>query len=411
MSLQRRVTQEFERRFGAPPACVVRAPGRVNLIGEHTDYNDGFVLPMAIDRAVWIAARPRGDQRVVGHSLDFDQAVEFSLEDVGRISIPAAGQAEFHARHRTGWGEYLKGVAWALQEAGSTLQGWEGIVVGDVPVGAGLSSSAALEMATARVFATTSGLPWDPATMAKLGQRAENEWVGVNCGIMDQMISAAGQAGHALLIDCRSLETQLVPLPPGTAVVVLDTATRRGLVDSAYNERRAQCEAAARFFGVPALRDVSMAQFQAQAGQLDDLTRRRARHVVTENARTLQAAEAMRRGDAVELGQLMNASHVSLRDDFQVSSDELNSMVTCAHREDACYGARMTGAGFGGCAVALVRASAAHAFAAAVATCYQATTGATPNVYVCAATNGAEAVSITPAPSGDCRPPTTLPPR
>ncbi len=378
MSLQQRVTQEFECRFGAPPAFVVRAPGRVNLIGEHTDYNDGFVLPMAIDRAIWIAVRPRGDRRVIGHSLNFDQRIEFSLESV--------------RNERAGWGEYLKGIAWGLQEAGYVLQGWEGVVAGDVPVGAGLSSSAALEMATARVFAVTSGLPWHPTTMVKIGQRAENEWIGVNCGIMDQMISAVGKAGHALLIDCRSLETQPVPLPPGTAVVVLDTATRRGLVDSAYNERRAQCEAAARFFDVPALRDVSMAQFQARASQLDDLTRRRARHVVTENARTLQAAEAMRRGDAVELGQLMSASHVSLRDDFEVSSDELNAMVACARREDTCYGARMTGAGFGGCAIALVRADAAHAFAATIVTCYQATTGITPNVHVCAATDGVEVV-------------------
>ena len=384
MPLQGRVIQEFERRFGTPPTFVVRAPGRVNLIGEHTDYNDGFVLPMAIDRAIWIAMRPRGDRRVVGHSLDFEQPVEFSLEEVEQVSVSETTPA---------WGEYLRGVAWALQEAGNTLQGWEGVVASDVPIGASLSSSAALEMATARVFAVTSGLPWDATSMAKLGQRAENEWVGVNCGIMDQMISAAGKADHALLIDCRSLETQPVPLPSGTAVVVLDTATRRGLVDSAYNERRAQCEAAARFFGVLALRDVSVAQFQDQADRLDDLTRRRARHVVTENDRTLRAAEAMREGDAVGLGRLMNDSHASLRDDFEVSTDELNSMVACARREDACYGARMTGGGFGGCAVALVRADAAQAFAASVTGSYQTTTGISPNVYVCAATNGAEVVA------------------
>jgi galactokinase len=386
MSLQGRVTQEFERRFGGPPTFVVRAPGRVNLIGEHTDYNDGFVLPMAIDRAIWIAMRPRGDQRVVGHSLDFEQPVEFSVEEVEQVSVSEATPA---------WGEYLRGVAWALQEAGHTLQGWEGVVASDVPIGASLSSSAALEMATARVFAVTSGLQWDATSMAKIGQRAENEWVGVNCGIMDQMISAAGKADHALLIDCRSLEAQPVPLPPGTAVIVLDTATRRGLVDSAYNERRAQCEAAARFFGVLALRDVSVAQFQAQADRLDDLTRRRARHVVTENDRTLRAAEAMRRGNAAGLGRLMNDSHVSLRDDFEVSTDELNSMVACARQEDACYGARMTGGGFGGCAVALVRAVAAQAFAASVIKGYQTTTSISPNVYVCAATNGAEVVAET----------------
>ena len=228
--------------------------------------------------------------------------------------------------------------------------------------------------------------------MAKLGQRAENRWVGVNCGIMDQMISAAGQAGHALLIDCRSLDFEPAPLPAGTAVVILDTATRRGLVDSAYNERRAQCEAAARFFGVPALRDVSVEQFEARAGELDELTRRRARHVVSENARTLAAAEAMRQGDAAELGRLMDASHTSLRDDFEVSSRELDIMVRCAQRVPGCLGARMTGAGFGGCAVALVDAGVAEGFAQAVAASYQASAGFTPNVYICTATNGAEVV-------------------
>jgi len=378
VSLQDKAVQEFKRHFDAPPTFVVRAPGRVNLIGEHTDYNDGFVLPMAIDRAVWIALRLRGGRRVIAHSLDLDQAVAFGLDDI--------------TDENTGWGEYLKGVAWALQEAGHTLQGWEGIVTGDVPIGAGLSSSAALEMATARAFAAASDLPWDPATMAQLGQRAENEWVGVSCGIMDQMISAAGVDGHALLIDCRSLEAQAVPLPPDTAVVVLDTVTRRGLVDSAYNERRAQCEAAARFFGVPALRDVSVDQFQSQSEGLDDLIRRRARHVVTEDARTLEATEAMRRGDAAALGGLMNASHVSLREDFEVSSDELNAMVECAQQHEACYGARMTGAGFGGCAVALVRDEASQAFAEKVTACYHAATAIEPHVYICTATNGAEVV-------------------
>ena len=197
MSLQARVTQTFESRFGEPPAFVVRAPGRVNLIGEHTDYNDGFVLPMAIDRAVWIALRPRRDGQVNVVSIDLDQSATFSLAAL---------------RHEdAGWVEYLKGVAWALQEQGYALAGWEGVMSGDVPRGAGLSSSAAIELATARAFAAVSGFAWDAAEMARLGQRAENQWVGVNCGIMDQMISAAGQAGHALLIDCRSLATQAVP--------------------------------------------------------------------------------------------------------------------------------------------------------------------------------------------------------
>ena len=357
----------------------MRAPGRVNLIGEHTDYNDGFVLPMAIDRAIWLALGPRDDSRIKVLSLDFDQMAEFSL------AAPKNIQA--------GWAEYIKGVAWAMQEAGYQLRGWEGVLAGDVPLGAGLSSSAALEMATARAFAAVSHFPWDPARMARIGQRAENEWVGMNCGIMDQLISAGGLAGHALLIDCRTLDMQPVPLPPGTVVVVLDTATRRGLVDSAYNERRAQCEAAARFFGVPALRDVTLETFKDRAETLGELTRRRANHVISENARTRQAAAAMRRGDAIEPGRLMNASHASLRDDFEVSSKELNVMVTCAQQEKSCFGARMTGAGFGGCAIALVRADAAQDLAEAVAACYRAQTGLTPNVYVCTATQGAELVT------------------
>jgi galactokinase len=378
MTLQQQITQEFERRFGEPSAFVVRAPGRVNLIGEHTDYNDGFVLPMAIDRAVWIALRPRDDRRVSIYSLNFKETAEFSLDTI--------------AKEKSVWVEYVKGVAWAMQEAGYKLKGWEGIVTGDVPVGAGLSSSAAIEMATARAFAALSRMTWDAGAMARLGQRVENHWVGVNSGIMDQMISAAGKADHALLIDCRSLSTELVPLPPETVVVVLDTATRRGLVDSAYNERRAQCEAAARFFGVPALRDVSIKEFESHAHELDEITSLRARHIINENARTLQAADVMRAGDAVTLGQLMNASHVSLRDDFEVSSNELNIMVEIALQQEVCYGARMTGAGFGGCAVALVRDDSAESFSESVGQEYQEATSLAPNIYVCKATNGAEIV-------------------
>jgi galactokinase len=377
MDLQSRVSAEFTQRFGSPPDAIVRAPGRVNLIGEHTDYNDGFVLPMAIDRAIWIALAPRPDRLVRVHSLDFAETAQFNLDRLEKQS---------------GWIEYLKGVAWALQEAGHTLIGFDGVVAGDVPIGAGLSSSAAWELAAARAFAVISGFAWEPAQMALLGQRAENKWVGMNCGIMDQMISAAGQAHHALLIDCRSLETQSVPLPPGVVVVVLDTATRRGLVDSAYNERRAQCEAVAQFFGVKALRDVTLDQLNDRRDQLDRVAYRRALHVIGENDRTLQAAEAMKRGDAIALGQLMQLSHMSLRDDFEVSSRELNIVVECAEHQAGCYGARMTGAGFGGCAVALVREDAAEAFSAGVAAEYEAATGLKPSIYICTATNGAEVV-------------------
>ncbi|MCB9078621.1 MAG: galactokinase [Anaerolineaceae bacterium] len=379
MSIHQQVINTFESRFGETPHVVVRAPGRVNLIGDHTDYNDGFVLPMAIDRAAWIALTPNDTNEVVVHSLDFGETARFSLADL-----------KFAGHH---WLEYLKGVTWALQRQGMALSGWNGVMAGDVPVGAGLSSSAALELATARAFAAVSNRPWDARAMAKIGQQAENEWLGLNTGIMDQLISAAGVAGHALLIDCRSLETRAVPLLSGTAVVVLDTKSRRGLVDSAYNERRTQCETAARFFGVPALRDVSFEQFQAQAHQLDDVTRRRTRHIITENERTLQAAEVLRQGDAVEFGCLMNASHASLRDDFEVTNQALDTIVTCAHQIEGCYGARMTGAGFGGCAVALVANEAVEAFVAAVIRCYQPATGLKPAIYVCTAANGAEVVS------------------
>ncbi len=378
MTTQSRVVLAFKDRFGAEPSFVVRAPGRVNLIGEHTDYSEGFVLPMAIDRAVWMALRPTHSDQVRAHSCDYDHTDEFALGHLARGGPP--------------WAEYLKGVAWALQDAGYALKGWEGVFAGDVPIGAGLSSSAALELATARAFASVSGLVWDPRAMAKLAQKAENEWVGVRCGIMDQMVSAAGQAGHALLIDCRSLATQDVPLPAGTVVVVMDTATRRGLADSAYNQRRAQTEAAARFFGVTALRDVSRADLEARAAGLYEVTLRRARHVVTENERTLEAAEAMRRGDAAAMGRLMNASHASLKQDFEVSSPELDAIVECAMKHEACYGARMTGAGFGGCAVALVRAEASPAFVDYVAPTYRRATGLEPRVYVCQATDGAEVV-------------------
>jgi galactokinase len=371
-----RVIRAFGERFGGIPAFVARAPGRVNLIGDHTDYNDGFVLPMAIDRAVWVAARPRDDHRVAVQSLDFGESVDLDLSAL--------------AHQRDGWSEYVRGIAWALGGAvRGQLRGWEGVAAGDVPVGAGLSSSAALELAVARIFAGVSEVAWDPPVMARLAQRAENEWVGVNCGIMDQMISAAGSAGHALLIDCRSLDAKPVPIPDGTAVVILDTATRRGLVDSAYNERRAQCEAAAVAFGVRALRDVDLAVFEGRAGELDPLTRRRARHVITENARTLEAAAALGAGAVQRAGRLMNESHASLRDDFAVSRPELDAIVELAQAHEGCYGARMTGAGFGGCAVALVDGGSAPRFAGNVALRYEATIGLRPAIYICSASQGA----------------------
>ena len=379
----------FANRYGGEVACVARAPGRVNLIGEHTDYNDGFVMPLAIDRAAWIAMRPRDDGIVSVHSLDYDATETFSV---------AADQPL--TKGAISWVEYIKGVAWVLQEAGYPLTGWDGVLCGDVPQGAGLSSSAALEVVTARSFAASSGFEWDPVKMAIFGQRSENRWMGVNCGIMDQMISATGRAGHAMMIDCRIVVTDRagdaltpVPLPPGTSIVVLDTATRRGLVDSKYNERRAQCEAAAKFFGVMALRDVDLGRFNAECSGLDEVTRRRARHVISENTRVLAAAEAMRRGDIVSLGMQMVESHKSLRDDYEVSSDALNLMVELSLAETCCFGARMTGAGFGGCAMALVDAASAGEFATRIAAEYEKQSQLTPNVYVCTATDGAGLVN------------------
>ena len=381
------IQQAFENHFNAKPVFIVRAPGRVNLIGEHTDYNDGFVLPMAIDRAVWIALRPRDDSVIRIHSLDLNQVAEFELDSLSK------GE---------GWVEYLKGVAQELQIENYKLGGWEGVMAGDVPIGAGLSSSAAVELATARAFASVSCLKWDAVKMAKIGQRAENHWVGVNCGIMDQMASAASSARHALFLDCRSLEIQHIPMPVDVAVVVMDTSTRRGLVDSAYNERRSQCEEAARYFGVKALRDVSVDEFEerrkryleAPKGkkELSEAAWKRARHIIKENQRVLDAIKALRSGDIKTVGKLFNASHASLRDDFEVTNEALNQIVESALEQDGCYGARMTGGGFGGCAVALVEKDKAQSFAEAVSTAYRQRSGLEASVYVCQASEGASVV-------------------
>ena len=370
------VSSGFHERFGTRPTGVSRAPGRVNLIGEHTDYNDGFVLPMAIEHEVRVAFAPRSDRAVRLRAIDLGEDASFDLDALTR------GE---------GWVEYPKGVAWALQEAGLAFGGIDAAFAGDVPRGAGLSSSAAVELAFARAFAEAAGLEWDPKRMARLGQRAENGWVGVQSGIMDQLASACGRAAHALLIDCRSLATSAVPLPEGTTVVVLDTGTRRGLVGSAYNERRAQCEEAARALGVDALRDVDVEAFERRAGELDPVVRKRARHVITENARTLDAAAAMRAGDPARVGRAMRASHTSLRDDYEVSSEALDAIVSASADEPGCYGARMTGAGFGGCAIALVASPDVPAFAAAVSRRYRRATGNDASVY---RTHGADGAGL-----------------
>jgi galactokinase len=372
--MREKVIEVFQAQFGTKPNWITRSPGRVNIIGEHTDYNDGFVLPMAIDYATWIALRPREDHQVRIWALDMDDDLTFDLSD-------------FHHLER-GWQEYIKGVAWALQQAGFQLKGWEGVITGDVPIGAGLSSSASLELALARAFALVSGLNWDPQAMAVVCQQAENQWVGVNSGIMDQMVSASGQKQKALLIDCRNLSTRLVPLPRQAQIVILDTATRRGLADSAYNEKRAQCEAVACHFSADALRDVTSDQLLDRAGILNIELYQRAKHVISENERVLEAVQALQDENLDELGKLMNASHASLRDDFEVSREEIDQMVAIAQSQPGCYGARLTGAGFGGCAIALVAGNQVEAFQAEVTREYNKATGLEPKVYLTTAVDG-----------------------
>ena len=379
MSLLKLVTQSFSNQFAEEPQFIIRAPGRVNLIGEHTDYNDGFVMPMAIKQAVWLAIRPRNDGQIWLNSLEMDEPIEFEIE-----------QFEKSPGH---WGDYVKGVTWSLLEAGYDISGFEGVMTSDVPVGAGLSSSAALEMAVAQAFMALSHTEWDPAAMAKIGQRAENEWIGANTGIMDQMISASGKAGNTVLIDCRDLSSRFNPIPEGTIVVIMDTMTRHSHAESGYNERRAQCEEAARHFGVSHLRDLTLEQLKGEEANLDRVVYRRARHVISENERVLEAEEAMQQGNPIRLGTLMNASHASLRDDFEVTNRQLDMMAALAQETDGCYGARMTGGGFGGCAVALVQEEKAESFAREVAADYLAVDGLNPNIYFCFPTDGVRVIS------------------
>ena len=366
---------------------MVRAPGRVNLIGEHTDYNDGYVLPVAIDRSILMAAAPRPDCQVVLHALDFGQRTEFSLNDI-----------QHDAQYP--WSDYQRGVAFFLQERGFELPGVNAVISGDIPVGSGLSSSAAVEVAAAYVWQVLSGFSMSRVELALLCQQAENEFVGMKCGIMDQFICALGQRDHALLIDCRTLEHEMVRLGagegsprPSATIVVCDTMRRRGLVDSEYNARRRECEEGVRLLqkhlpGIKALRDVSPAQFERYQGDLPEVVRRRCRHIVYENERVLQSVRALKRGDLATFGRLMNASHVSLRDDYQVSCRELNVMVEAAWQVEGVYGSRLTGAGFGGCTVSLVTGEAVERFRAHVAREYQAATGVEPQIYVCAVEGG-----------------------
>ncbi len=377
--LKGRASTAFAQAFGREPQLYVAAPGRVNLIGEHTDYNDGFVLPAAIDRHALMAISPRADREVRLVAADFGSRSSFSLDEI-----------EFDRVRR--WSNYERGVAWALQEAGYTLSGLNVALSSDVPVGSGLSSSAAVEVAMAYAFQVVGDLPLDGVQRALLCQQAENDFVGMNCGIMDQFIVSLGQRGHALLIDCRSLEYTPVPLPGGCDVVICDTKKRRGLVDSEYNTRRQECERGASILGVRALRDVTLQQLQEHRDDMDPVTFRRCRHVVSENERTLAAVSALRSGDLTRFGELMNASHRSLRDDYEVSCAELDAMVSAAWEQPGTLGSRMTGAGFGGCTVSLVRSADTVSFVQSVSASYTQATGIVPEIYVCQAEDGVRVI-------------------
>ena len=387
----RRLAGAFESRFGRPPTAVAAAPGRVNLIGEHLDYNEGHVLPVAIDRSVMVAFAPRPDRLVRLYSLDFEQESAFDLDEIEKD--PEAP-----------WSDYVRGVAWALREAGHRLSGLDAALQGDVPVGAGLSSSAALEVAALGACEAASGLRLDGRDLALLGQRAENCFVGVACGIMDQMAAALSRAGHALLIDCRSLEHEAVPLPledsgsgggAGLRLVVADSGVRRALLDSQYNLRRQECQRAAELLAaaiadrpVTALRDVRPEDLARHGDSLPPNLLKRARHVVEEERRVLLSVEALRTGDVEAFGEMLNASHRSLRDDYEVSSPELDLLAELAWAQPGVLGSRLTGAGFGGCTVSLVRAEAVEAFREGVVARYCAETGREGRMYVCRAADG-----------------------
>jgi len=369
----------FSIKFGCPATVIARAPGRVNLIGEHTDYNDGYVLPAAIERETHIAAAPRADGRVRLVAFDLSRETTFDLADVQRSTSE-------------GWSNYIRGVAAGLLAAGYPVQGFDGLIQGDVPIGSGLSSSAAMEMASVQAFSAIGRFVVPSAQAARIGQKAEHLFVGANTGLMDQLASALGQPDHVLLIDCRDLSFRPVPVPAGAAILIADTSVRRSLAASAYNERRAQCEAAAQALGVPALRDGTLAMLDAV--DLPDVVARRARHVITEDDRVLETVAALQSGDLHKVGSLMNASHASLRDLYEVSSVELDTMVELLRSQPGCYGARLTGAGFGGCAVALMEAGAVDAVIPVVATAYRTCTGLTPALYPTRAAAGASALTL-----------------
>lgn len=370
--------QQFRERFHAEPR-IFRAPGRINLIGEHTDYNDGFVLPLAIDLATYAAVSTREDRQIRVDSLNLADSFTFDLDDP-------------HPAPQKSWTDYVQGVAVVAEQAGLRLCGANLLIESDVPPGAGLSSSAALEVSVAQALFACAELSLARMQVARLCQQAESEFVGMRCGIMDQFISCFGKNDHALLLDCRTLAYQALPLPANVRLVIANTMIRHELADGAYNERRADCEEGARRLGVSSLRDLTTAQFAARKDSLSDRLMRRCRHVITENERVQAAAEALQNGDLTTLGKLLDASHQSLRDDYEVSCAELDLMVELAHRQPGVYGARMTGGGFGGSVIALVAPDATDDFIRNVALEYQRLTRLAPVVSVCRAAQGAEEI-------------------
>ena len=371
---------QFEKRYGGSPR-LVQAPGRVNLIGEHTDYNEGFVFPAAIAFTTQVAIAKRDDRSLVVFSENYLEGCEFDLDH-----LPTSPRGH--------WSDYVVGVVVLLTRRFGTLPGLNLLIHGHVPRGAGLSSSASLEVAVCSALLAISEEELDGTAVARLCQQAENEFVGARCGIMDQFVCVHGQKDYALQLDCRSLEYRLFPVPPEVRLVICNTMVRHSLAAGEYNQRREECEAAARYFSellpkVRALRDLTMEDLVAFGGQLPPQIRKRARHVISENGRVLQAAGALKRKDLTFFGKLMADSHASLRDDFEVSCDELDLMVRLAQQSDGVYGARMTGGGFGGCAIALLQADHVERFKTTLAAEYEHATGRTPELYVSSAADGA----------------------
>lgn len=371
----RRLQDHFRATYGRPPQVVAEAPGRVNLIGEHTDYNDGFVLPIAIDRTVAVAAAPRDGRLIRVRSLDLGQEDQFEPDYLA----PLPGQP---------WSNYIRGVAWALREEGWRLGGSDLAITGDVPQGAGLSSSAALAVSAAAALVCLSDGEIDRRRLALLAQKAENRFVGVQCGIMDQFAAALAQPGCALLIDCRSMETQHVPVPTDIAIAIVDSKTPRRLGETQYNRRREECVQAAALLGVRSLRDADIARLEKARETVPDVLYRRARHVITENQRVIRAVDALHDHDLQTLGALLLQSHDSLRDDYQVSCPPLDLLVSLATRLPGVYGARLTGAGFGGCTVNLMAPQALAPFQQLVPPEYAQQTGLACQVHACRAQEG-----------------------